>query len=391
MSVELGKLIAGYPGEELTLVAGRQGMKRLVSWVQICETPDSADFLSGGEVIVVTGIGLRADHIEEDAEQLLLALKRKLVSAVIMYLGKYIKEVPQTALTFAERENMPLYTLPWEVPLETVTQPLCTYIVQDSVHEETVRTAFKNAIFFPDQQDRYVVPLAEHHFRVEDRYAIIMLRVEGSTQNPYRRAEDIKNRLSNHLKTTIPKSAVFTDDLDILAVVSTEHTDDVRKLAEDLKEHARYLLPMNKEKLYIGIGKLTRSIRCIYKSYKQAAAIIGLQMKKTIPANRVFFTDMGPYRLLLGIEDDEIKQEYYDEVLGPLQKHDTEKGSDLTEVLRTYLMNDGSITKTAERMFVHRNTVNYKLNQVSKILDINLGSLETRVQLLLAFWLHEML
>ena len=119
--------------------------------------------------------------------------------------------------------------------------------------------------------------------------------------------------------------------------------------------------------------------------------MVRLQMKESIPQDKIFFTDMGAYRLLLGIEDDEIKQEYYNQVLGPLVKHDREKGTDLTDVLKLYLQNDGSITRTASKMFVHRNTVNYKINQASKILNMDLGRLDNRMQLMLAYLVHEML
>ena len=236
-----------------------------------------------------------------------------------------------------------------------------------------------------------MVPLSEHHFNLEDRYAICMMRVVNTSSDPYALAESIKTRLWNHLREIYPKCAVFTDDRDIIAVISTPHTAQVRILAEDLLDHVCFLLPLNQEKVYIGIGKLTKSMRCIHKSYRQAEAIVRLQMKESIPQDKIFFTDMGAYRLLLGIEDDEIKQEYYNQVLGPLVKHDREKGTDLTDVLKLYLQNDGSITRTASKMFVHRNTVNYKINQASKILNMDLGSLDNRMQLMLAYLVHEML
>ena len=183
---------------------------------------------------------------------------------------------------------------------------------------------------------------------------------------------------------------MFTDGADIIAVISTEHSSEVRGLATDLLEYTRYLLPSDQNILYTGIGKLTRSLRCVYKSYRQALSIVKLQLRKSVPMTSIFYTDMGIYRLLLGIEDEEIKREYFQRVLGPLLEHDREKDADLSEVLRIYLKNNGSIAATAKELFVHRNTVTYKINQASKILNMDLGVLDNRIQVRLAFLLHEM-
>lgn len=391
MSIDMKVLIDQYPGDELELAAGMTGMHRQVTWVHISETPEMAGYLNGGELVITTGVGLDKWNIEDALLDQVRLLYENQASGIIVNIGGYIRKIPEEVCSFCNANDFPLFTLPWKVPLEKIIQPLCECIVQDNVREEEISTAFKNAIFFPDQQERYVVPLSEHHFNLEDRYAICMMRVVNTSSDPYALAESIKTRLWNHLREIYPKCAVFTDDRDIIAVISTPHTAQVRILAEDLLDHVCFLLPLNQEKVYIGIGKLTKSMRCIHKSYRQAEAIVRLQMKESIPQDKIFFTDMGAYRLLLGIEDDEIKQEYYNQVLGPLVKHDREKGTDLTDVLKLYLQNDGSITRTASKMFVHRNTVNYKINQASKILNMDLGRLDNRMQLMLAYLVHEML
>lgn len=56
-----------------------------------------------------------------------------------------------------------------------------------------------------------------------------------------------------------------------------------------------------------------------------------------------------------------------------------------------YLKHNGSVKDTADELFVHRNTINYKLNRVAEILNLNLSSLDTRLQLTLGFMLQDML
>ena len=391
MSMDLKVLTDHYTGGDLELIAGESGMHSRVTWVHMSETPAMARFLNGGEMVITTGLGLDQDHWEESLMEQIRLLVENNASGMIINIGPYIPDVPEYIISYCNEKGFPLFTLPWEVPTVKVVQLLCECIVQDNVKEEEISTAFKNAIFFPDQPERYVVPLSKYHFNMEDRYAICILRIVNTSSDPYALADSIQMRLWNHLREVNPKCAVFTEDRDIIAVISTAHTAQVRLLAEDLLDHVCFFLPMNTEKVYIGIGKLTKSMRCIHKSYHQAESIVRLQMNGSVPENQIFFTDMGAYRLLLGIEDDEIKVEYYNQVLGKLVKHDKEKGTDLTDVLKLYLQNDGSITRTAEKLYVHRNTVNYKINQAAKILHMDLGRLENRMQLMLAYLVHEML
>ncbi|MBQ5484190.1 MAG: helix-turn-helix domain-containing protein, partial [Lachnospiraceae bacterium] len=53
----------------------------------------------------------------------------------------------------------------------------------------------------------------------------------------------------------------------------------------------------------------------------------------------------------------------------------------LMEVLSCYLKNDGSVKATSEQLFIHRNTVNYRLSKIEEITDMDLSSTSDRLQL----------
>ena len=72
------------------------------------------------------------------------------------------------------------------------------------------------------------------------------------------------------------------------------------------------------------------------------------------------------------------------EVLAPLLEFDTTTGAALVETLRAYLEEDGSVVRVAERLFVHRNTVRYRLEQIERLTGRRLATTADRVQLWLA-------
>ena len=103
------------------------------------------------------------------------------------------------------------------------------------------------------------------------------------------------------------------------------------------------------------------------------------------------YANMGIYKLLMSIEEREILEEYYEKTIQPLIEFDNQNDSDLATVLQIYLKHNGSVKETADELYVHRNTVNYKLNRISEILNLNLSSLDTRLQLTLGFMMKDML
>jgi purine catabolism regulator len=74
--------------------------------------------------------------------------------------------------------------------------------------------------------------------------------------------------------------------------------------------------------------------------------------------------------------------------LRPLLAYDRETDSELMRTLQAYLGADGSPTKTAAALFIHRNSLSYRLNRIGDLLGISLHTLEgkTTCTVALAVW-----
>jgi purine catabolism regulator len=71
-------------------------------------------------------------------------------------------------------------------------------------------------------------------------------------------------------------------------------------------------------------------------------------------------------------------------VLAPLLDFDGQGGgAALVETLRAFLEEDASVARVASRLFVHRNTVRYRLDQIERLTGRSLATTQDRVQ----FWL----
>ena len=74
--------------------------------------------------------------------------------------------------------------------------------------------------------------------------------------------------------------------------------------------------------------------------------------------------------------------------LRPLDVYDKTADYELMRTLRAYLDADGSPSRTAAALFIHRNSLLYRLNRISELLGISLRTLEgkTACAVALAIW-----
>lgn len=72
------------------------------------------------------------------------------------------------------------------------------------------------------------------------------------------------------------------------------------------------------------------------------------------------------------------------EGLGRLIAYDTENGTQFVEILKTYLDNHMSLTAAAKALYVHKNTLLYRIEKIKEILQMNLEDPDIRLLLSVA-------
>lgn len=98
-----------------------------------------------------------------------------------------------------------------------------------------------------------------------------------------------------------------------------------------------------------------------------------------------FYRDQGIYTLLSHVDDSRILDTYMEEKIGKLLQADELNDGNLSETLENYLNCSCNAKKTAEEMFLHRNTLNYRLKKIREILGCDLENLDTCLELKMAF------
>ncbi|MCA0971328.1 helix-turn-helix domain-containing protein [Halobacillus litoralis] len=133
----------------------------------------------------------------------------------------------------------------------------------------------------------------------------------------------------------------------------------------------------------IGVGKEYSSLYYMRKSFLEALEVIETAnfispRPETMPRE---FSKLGIYRYLAALYEKNSSEDYYSEDLLSLMKNDSEKQSNLLRTLEVYLGHNGKVKKTAEKMFIHPNTLNYRIKQIQDLTNIDFGDFNMKAYL----------
>jgi DNA-binding PucR family transcriptional regulator len=96
------------------------------------------------------------------------------------------------------------------------------------------------------------------------------------------------------------------------------------------------------------------------------------------------YNQLGIMRLLWKINQNELK-EFTIEYLAKLIEYDKGNSTEWLDTLGVYLEEGGSIQQAAKRLFIHPNTMSYRVKRIKEILGINLKDQEVQLNLLAAY------
>ena len=173
---------------------------------------------------------------------------------------------------------------------------------------------------------------------------------------------------------------VFTENDRILMVFSDMKEEKAAEFAEIVKEQIVPLLE-NTESIFVGVGSTAAGFRRLSKSYQIARKIVDLSKMENEEDTTRTYASMGVNRLLFNIENTDCFEEYYQDTIRPLDEYDALNNSNLVEVLDCYMKHNGSVQDTAEELFVHRNTVNYKIKKIEALLNVDITKFSVRNEL----------
>ncbi|MEH7234541.1 PucR family transcriptional regulator [Bacillus sp. JJ1562] len=175
---------------------------------------------------------------------------------------------------------------------------------------------------------------------------------------------------------------VLTDQLKIIVIIGSTSRDP-RKLSASANELTHKVLSQFKTKnVFPGIGSAYSSCLQLSKSYGEALEVINTAKFNGSPNLFTYeYKKLGIFRYLEPIYRHQSETNYLNEDILILQKNDLENQTNLLETLEVLLVNNCKLKPTAIQLFIHINTLKYRIKQITNLTAIDLDDFNTRCQL----------
>ena len=165
-----------------------------------------------------------------------------------------------------------------------------------------------------------------------------------------------------------------------------------------LKEYAELLVSKVEEtfpqlSLKAAIGRTVPHINEIHESFHQAQETLRLMDSSlSTNENKVFHFEefIVQHFLMNNIERSEM-QLYFHQTLGELHRYDQENKSDLLVTLESLVANRFNVAETSRALFIHRNTLLYRMEKIEFILQMDFKDAEELLKIQLSLKIYRLL
>lgn len=179
----------------------------------------------------------------------------------------------------------------------------------------------------------------------------------------------------------------FKVDNMMFYVLNDFSNDEIESIAEKIQSEKERYISVNK--LYVAVSKTNNKLKSLPKTYQIVLRMLRLAVRADMTP--MFYDRLEVKKLILAVDDISLLESIYNENLKKLEVYDRDNGTDYMSFLRLYLKYDGSVQRVAQETFVHRNTINYQLAKIKKILGNSLKTFEERFKIILAFEVRDVL
>ena len=370
MAITLAKLCQkAYENYRMQLVAGRGGLYNAVSWVHIIEDMEVSNFLNGNELVFTTGIG----NIGKDSESMISyidALILNNASALVINVGSYIEKVDKKVMDYCDEKDFPLYICPWETRLVDVTRCLCEKIFNSETNEKSLVSNVKDYIFYPAERKRIQEIFERRGLQKDINYCVIFVGIDSDSYSTELDNQSLEIYTRKEIEKTRSGRYIFFWYERKLVIVTAGMDEHGQKEFMD----SMLYYSGSRKKLHIAVSSNEESLHSLDVNFERARDIYSMCVKQD--TDILYYSTLGIEKILLSVKDRKVLSEIERKTLGGLIQYDKNNGTDLYDFLRKYIDNDGSVKKTADDLFIHRNTVNYKISKIESIINMDITKLD---------------
>ena len=362
------------------LIAGAGGLNRVVSWVYLVQTKPYKDHMNRGNFALIV-----VDHVRFDFEEVERTLE-ELVELGISGLGLSViddrEDIPESIIRRANELEIPLFYVKWEgASFVDISQSIGNLITETEIINKRTGDYLYNLLFGYDVNDRYVEKISgQFGLDFSKPHRVGIIAVDRKYGVNLEQDDHIYEYYANCLYQEVLKikgHPMFMRFLNKFVLLFEAKTD--KEIEHEIEKMLRTL---DSDPSFKGVIQSTCILGAAYtdprkygQSYQEAKSLIPKKDQLPNPSHKkvLSVSTMGIYKYMFHGDNQREILDYCNNKLDKLEKYDNANGAFLEETLLSYYMNGFNTVKTAEALFIHRNTLLNRLGKIEEILETELN------------------
>jgi sugar diacid utilization regulator len=403
MSISVKDILKLDSLRKIDLVGGEAGLEKCIEWIYVAECFENPlegiKWLQGGEIIFITGVGIKGNmNILID---LIKGISEKNGSGLIVNIGPYIESISEEVVKIANELEIPLFTLPWEVKLVEVSREISNAIVLSRIEENSLTHFLSNILFGDGELDGDAIEKAAYFgYNLAGECCICVIDIDGFER--FLKLKNLHDEVSiSKIKITFRKivqdilekhalKVPIIDKDDAVIFFNRAEENCMSRLDKALKEIKEVIKKrMDGLSVSVGIGTSYKDLKMMKQSLNEAELAIDSAKCQGLDDTITKYKDIGIYGLLFSVKNKNVLENYFLDTLGSISNNDKE--NNLLQILEMYLNENCNITITAEKLFLHRNTLKYKIKKIEELLNCDLHNFEDCMKIKIALYINKIL
>lgn len=254
-----------------------------------------------------------------------------------------------------------------------------------------------------DRQNRAIEKAKTFNFHKELKHTVIVIllkELHEMDKLTYSKANYAKECISsilfiiNRVTRYHNEKVVYVEKSDrILVLFGSDAAKDDQVIKKEAVSFCERILnevlkKYEANQLVIGLGRCFGEVGQLWKSYEQAKLIVE-NFSKANNSSIIHYDDLGLYRIFSfdGLQSELV--EFYSATIKPLVEYDKANNSELVKTIKYYFQCNGNMKKMSEKMFMHYNTIIYRLQKIKDITGMDIEDYNSRLNLEIALMIMD--
>lgn len=382
----------------MKLRAGETGLDRNIRWIYfadcvqcLSEDFNLAELIHGEELIIVTNESLTGN--DERILAMIRVMSEKNIAGFVINEG----QISQKVMDYCNELELPLFELSVELHLIDLSQLVCKALVEEESSTNSRERILTSLLYSENLNAEELMEQANYlGVNLSGKYRAIVIQMKDMHDSTCQERhldegyliemrQNIKKCIKNEFRSYGLRRLLILSQLDTTVILLPAELFSRDLLVTILcsiisKVEGNYHLHAK-----AGAGTAYEYIEDFKKSYQEAKNALAISRILSQEEQVYFYENLGIYSLITQISNAKFLDDYIETKIGRLIKADQMAEGDLCDTLETYLIHNCNANATAEALFIHRNTMRYRLDKIKKILDDDISDMSVFLELKLAF------